>query len=119
MSDKKETKVIHLTKEQIGPCSSGNPADLIGKPFRRNKYGLSLWEDTIKNVWIQWEVIDRNTKRPRLLVRGHMSENHYDISEIVILGEPLNFFEQAGLQKREMFQKIKEDFQKTKRNEPE
>jgi hypothetical protein len=31
--------------------------ELIGKKFRRNKYGLSIWEDTITSVELSYRLL--------------------------------------------------------------
>lgn len=39
--------------------------DLIGRKFRRNKYGLSTWEDTVKNVYVHLDFINPPDKAPK------------------------------------------------------
>lgn len=72
---------------------------LIGKKFRMNKYGLSLWTDTIREVSITWELVNPVlTKRDgivkyiqdvghnkKLGMIAHIKINRiYDLDEIII-----------------------------------
>lgn len=67
--------------------------NLIGKRFKRNKYGESIWEDTIRDVRYSLEV--ENIKALPLhkplkgKVKVHITGNKtfcwYDLDEIVIL----------------------------------
>jgi len=75
--------------------------ELIGKKFRRNKYGLSTWTDTIRQITIRrnytkkvnkfpmWSYIERLYDRSSygwtvdIQVRGER-ENWYNLNEIVI-----------------------------------
>jgi len=50
---------------------------LIGKTFKRNKYGKSNWEDKIVEVWI--------TSKQTIGVEG--SHNVYSIDEVMILND--------------------------------
>jgi len=67
---------------------------LIGKKFKRNKYGLSDWEQTIHKVWIVWEMISLDPNKPfenivhkpKIKINGGGSGLQcYDLEEIVIL----------------------------------
>lgn len=77
--------------------------DLIGLEFRRNKYGLSLWTDEITYVGHRYKIIDRNTRKVEIFVVGGRNDTWYDLDEIVIVNKPLNWIEEASLQKGEMF----------------
>lgn len=76
--------------------------NLIGLEFRRNKYGLSLWTDEITYVGHRYKLIDRNTRKVEIFVVGR-TYNWYDLDEIVIINKPLNWIEEASLQKSEIF----------------
>jgi hypothetical protein len=80
--------------------------NLIGKTFKRNKYGLSSWEDTIQEVFITWHLLDRNTRKPEIKVKGTV--HTYDLEEIVIINEPLNFAEKMQMDKRDIIGLIQE-----------
>lgn len=73
-------------------------SQLVGKKFKRNKYGLSDWTQTIHKVWIVWEAFPsdpnktgwdsiRNSHyKPKIKVNGGGSGDYtYDLEEIVIL----------------------------------
>lgn len=58
---------------------------LIGRKFRRNKYGLSKWTQTIEQVDFIWsfkQVEGNPYYSPRLIVRG--DKHWYNINEILI-----------------------------------
>lgn len=59
---------------------------LIGLKFKRNKYGLSTWEDTIQSVSTSWKVVDvdKGLQQLEVTVKG-TGYNTYELSEIVIL----------------------------------
>jgi hypothetical protein len=86
-----------------------NIEDLIGLEFRRNKYGLSLWTDEITYVGHRYRIIDRNTRKVEIYVVGGRNNTWYDLDEIVIVNKPLNWMEEASLQKGEMFDSKKTD----------
>lgn len=49
--------------------------DLIGRKFKRNKYGLSTWTDTITDVWIRYNFDLKHSfeyATPQVMVRGKM-----------------------------------------------
>jgi len=80
--------------------------NLIGKEFKRNKYGLSIWTDKIKKITFKYEIIDRTTKKILVYVIGESNENNwYDLDEIVLVNQKLNWMEEAALNKRELFNK--------------
>lgn len=108
----KNEKIIPLTEEQVGKSSPKDPNKLVGSKFRRNKYGPSFWTDTIKKVFLNYTLVDENTKRVELVVLGHLSDNEFPISEIELLDEPLNLFEKLRLDKRNMHQRISEEYKK-------
>lgn len=56
--------------------------DLIGKKFRRNVYGLSVWEDTVQDVYVQWKWIDPDVSIPKIRIKGTLHD--FSIDEIVI-----------------------------------
>jgi len=61
--------------------------DLIGKSFKRNKYGLSTWTDIIQDVWIIWNLHVIEGKRviiPEFMIKGTL--HNYTLSEIVLIG---------------------------------
>lgn len=69
--------------------------NLIGKSFKRNKYGLSLWTDKIKYVGCKYKIIDKSTKSLELYVIGNKSTNHFLISEIVLVNEKANWSDEG------------------------
>lgn len=62
----------HTTKERFKEFVENK---LKGKMFRRNKYGLSLWQDRIKDIMV--------TEDKRIGIEG--SNFMYSIDEISIL----------------------------------
>lgn len=73
--------------------------DLVGRNFKRNKYGLSLWTETIKEVSFQFELVEPVlTKRNGIqdYIKNHMINSYkgykvkvkinriYDLDEIII-----------------------------------
>jgi hypothetical protein len=77
--------------------------NLIGLEFKRNKYGLSLWTDEITYVGHRYRIIDRNTRKIEIFVVGGRNDTSYDLDEIVIVNKPLNWIEEASIQKGEIF----------------
>ena len=62
-------------------------AELIGKSFKRNVYGLSLWDDVIKRVTykIALDHKDLTTRRLQFYVIRTKSPHWYSVDEIVII----------------------------------
>lgn len=71
---------------------------LIGLKFRRNKYGLSLWEDTIQSVDLNWYFTTGWT-RPIVVVKGTL--HSYDIDEIVVYTSQITIREVLGRLRRD------------------
>lgn len=46
--------------------------ELIGRKFRRNKYGVSTWEDTILDVWFQLSM-KSDKYEDRVVKKGKMA----------------------------------------------
>jgi len=45
--------------------------DLVGKKFKRNKYGLSKWTETVASSFVQWRYCDKTKSySPIFNVRG-------------------------------------------------
>lgn len=68
--------------------------NLIGKRFKRDKYGLSLWEDTIKEVFFNNRVIlnkNESSKykikgfKPEIRIKGHKTINDFNLDEIILI----------------------------------
>ena len=59
--------------------------ELIGKRFRRNKYGLSIWWDTISSVSVSHELVSLKdgTFKPKIWVKGSL--HSLPIEEVVIV----------------------------------
>jgi hypothetical protein len=73
---------------------------LIGKEFRRKKYGLSSWSDVICKVDFRVSFGTFKSQRDvRVLVKGE-GPNWYDVHEIILTNMPEN--ELAGLLYREV-----------------
>ena len=81
---------------------------LIGKSFKRNKYGLSLWTDTIKFVGCKFSIIDKNTKKILIYIVGEKNSKHFDLDEIVIVNESPDFTDD-GYKKFSLNEKFKEN----------
>ncbi len=60
---------------------------LIGKSFKRNKYGLSIWTDTIRFVGCKFKLVDRTTKQVEFYIVGEKSSQHFALDEIVLVNE--------------------------------
>lgn len=80
---------------------------LIGKSFKRNKYGLSLWTDTIKFVGCKFKIVNRNTKEVIIYIVGEKSTSHFTLDEIVIINETPNFTDE-GYKKFSLNENFKE-----------
>lgn len=66
------------------PYKRLTPSQLIGLKFKRKKYGLSTWTDTITNVVIHLEYnYDFKEYAPKCIVTG--ARHNYDIDEIIIM----------------------------------
>lgn len=61
---------------------------LIGRKFKRNKYGLSSWVDTIANVGYTHVHATEGGCMTEVHVYGMKSNHCYDLKEIVISPEP-------------------------------
>lgn len=60
--------------------------DLVGKRFKRNKYGLSNWTDVVKKVWFVMACnVDGKTFKPLFMVRGRL--HNYEVKDCVFLIE--------------------------------
>jgi len=77
---------------------------LIGKRFRRNKYGLSSWEDEISEVYMSYHFVNHpnwngiqnirkgidNAKKlgwkPEFHIKAKSTGNDYLLNEIIIYG---------------------------------
>lgn len=67
--------------------------ELIGKTFRRNKYGISTWEDTVEEVVVTWEHkfnteennVTPSYMMPKIRIRGKQTEQiqWYYLDEVV------------------------------------
>jgi hypothetical protein len=64
-------------------------SDLVGLKFKRNKYGLSEWTETINKVWIGWEInYATKTRKPKFMINGGGDGTiPYELDEIVIVNE--------------------------------
>lgn len=60
---------------------------LVGKRFKRNVYGLSIWTDTISSVSVSHEMVSLKggTYKPRIWVKGSL--HSIPIEEVVIVGD--------------------------------
>ena len=59
-------------------------ADLIGKKFKRNKYGLSTWTDEVTQVWVIMSAkIAVEGNKPIFMIRG--SQHSYSADEVVFI----------------------------------
>jgi hypothetical protein len=67
--------------------NSSDISSLIGKSFKKNKYGKSIWTDEIKYVGYKNNIIDRFTKTVEIYVIGKNSPNHFPLDEILIVNE--------------------------------
>lgn len=72
---------------------------LIGKKFRRNKYGLSIWEDTIEDVNVLYQqTVIKNVWHyiPKITVMGVETKKNgfYLLDEIILVGEPVTATQQ-------------------------
>lgn len=57
--------------------------ELIGKKFRRNKYGVSHWSDKVVSVYLAWNfTIGSKYKTPSFIIYG-TSGIPFELSEIV------------------------------------
>lgn len=81
--------------------------DLIGKEFKRDVYGLSIWTDTIKEIRCKYKLIDRTKKKLDFYVIGNNSPYWYAIDEIVLVNQKLHWIEEAQIQKREFHEQIR------------
>lgn len=90
------------------PPEKTNIESLIGKKFKRNMYGLSLWTDEITYVGYTTSILNREYSIIKLFVVGKMSSTHYSFDEIVILNElPLHWLHEATIQKREFHESLR------------
>lgn len=94
-----------------------NIEDLIGLDFKRNKYGLSLWTDQITYVGYRSHLKSRTTRTIEMFVIGKLSEQWYDLDEIVIVNKPLHWMEEAQMQNREFHESIRNGTYKKFENE--
>lgn len=72
---------------------------LIGKKFRRNKYGLSIWEDTIEDVNVLYQqTVIKNVWHyiPKITVMGVETKKNgfYLLDEIILVGNPVTVQQQ-------------------------
>lgn len=80
--------------------------ELIGKRFKRNKYGLSLWEDRIKSIRIDHEFVVPLDFKTAIRARkeeekiGEAMRKHHSecksfgfVPKLMIQGERGNWFE--------------------------
>jgi len=94
-----------MDKEELNKT---NVDSLVGREFRRNKYGLSTWIDTITYVGYSRNLLDRSHSAINMYVIGTSSKIHYSIDEIVLVNKvPLHWSDQAQLQKREIHTSIR------------
>lgn len=80
--------------------------DLIGKYFKRNKYGLSIWTDQITYIGHRYNIIDRNISKIEFLIKG-TTDLWFSFDEIVIVNRKLNWIEEAQLHKRDIQESIR------------
>ncbi len=62
--------------------------ELIGKQFKRNKYGISSWIDTIQSIRIiyQYTMIDGYYYLiPKIYIIGENNNVPYTLDEIVLI----------------------------------
>jgi hypothetical protein len=100
-----EDMIEKLSKELPPPNKSLN--DLIGREFKRDVYGLSIWTDTIKEIVYKYKLIDRTKKKLELYVIGNNTPHWYSIDEIVLVNQKLYWIEEAQFQKREFHEQIR------------
>lgn len=81
--------------------------NLIGKKFKRNVYGLSIWTDTITKVSYKTKLINREQKEIIPFVIGTQSGTHYDFNEIVIVDDKLHLLEEMQITKKEFHEDIR------------
>jgi hypothetical protein len=81
--------------------------NLVGKKFRRNVYGLSLWTDTITYVGYKTNLLNREHKQIIPFVIGSNSPTHYDLNEIVIVNDKLHLLEEMQIAKKEFHEDIR------------
>lgn len=79
---------------------------LVGKSFKRNVYGLSIWTDIITHVGYSYNIINRTTSKVEMYVLGTKSKTRYSLNEIVIVNRQLNMFEEFSLHKRDVSERI-------------
>lgn len=60
--------------------------DVIGKKFKRNVYGFSIWTDIVVSVFVVWEYHYREHQycKAEIWIKGLRGQS-YPISEIVFL----------------------------------
>jgi hypothetical protein len=80
--------------------------ELIGKSFKRNVYGPSIWTDTITKVWVVYSWTGKTNEEGRWLLVPHImvqgtSIFHHKLEEILIVPEP------QQLENKERAEKIK------------
>lgn len=69
--------------------------NIVGKQFKRNKYGLSSWADTIEDFWFTY-CYDPHHKVFTILpiIKAKNSGHTFNIKEIVIIDDKAaNFME--------------------------
>ncbi len=63
-----------------------NPKELIGKKFKRNKYGPSLWTDEIEKVKRVPSFEESPSKKTYyIFIKGKLSHLFYDLEECIII----------------------------------
>lgn len=86
--------------------------ELIGKSFKRNVYGPSLWTDIITEVKVMWNIPGSLTEYkgyqiPRLSIKG--TEHWFSLDEIIII-RPLDFGQKLQRNKQELHNIIQEEW---------
>lgn len=89
--------------------------ELIGRKFKRNVYGLSIWTDEITYVGHRYQILsyDKETRETtraiKMFVVGSRSDQWYDLDEIVLVDKPLKDIEFLQLNKKEFHEKIRKN----------
>lgn len=86
--------------------------ELIGKRFKRNVYGPSLWTDTVKKIWIRWSVEGtlmnyKGDQKAEVMIEGSL--HSFPLSEIVF-ERPLDFAQKLSLGKQLREDKMRQEW---------
>lgn len=82
-------------------CFEDMKDELIGRTFRRNVYGLSVWEDTIQDVWFSWRLNNGRMRNVDVMVKGTV--HSFPLKDILITNVPYTVGEKLYLDKQERY----------------